>query len=168
MRNSFPRTAVDQNALLKRQLNLLVVDDSKMNRKMIVKLMTGLGHQCIEAENGSAAVSIVRQSLLGGARFDAILMDNQMPVMLGTEATKIIREELGYQGLVLGVTGNVLDDDVKDFIAHGATDVIPKPLTSERFEEVVVKFEHLVGGLQSTDSDQRPSAVPDDNCMLDV
>lgn len=127
-----------------RGLNLLVVDDSAMNRRMIVRLMNGLGHRCTEAEDGGAAVAEVRRSLTDGSTYDVILMDNQMPVMLGIEATRVIKTELGYDGLVLGVTGNVHEDDVRDFIASGANAVIPKPLRREVFEEHLKKFSHLV------------------------
>lgn len=60
-------------------------------------------------------------------QFDLILCDNVMPNMNGPEAVKRIRD-LGYKGPIFGVTGNVLPDDIADFIAHGANAVIEKPL----------------------------------------
>ena len=130
----------------RRGLSLLVVDDSAMNRRMIVRLMTSLGHRCAEAEDGSAAVAMVRRSLNEGAGFDVVLMDNHMPVMLGTEATKVIKSELGFEGLVLGVTGDVHEDDVRDFLASGANAVIPKPLRREVFEEHLRRFSDILDG----------------------
>ena len=52
--------------------------------------------------------------------------------MQGTEATKRIRD-MGYRGMILGVTGNVLDDDVAEFKALGADEVLPKPFDSNEF-----------------------------------
>jgi CheY-like chemotaxis protein len=124
-----------------RSLHLLVVDDSALNRKMMVKLLRGMGHTCIEADDGSTGVEAVRSSY---ARIDAILMDNQMPTMMGQDATRVIREQLGYSGLVVGVTGNALVADVQEFLNHGAHDVVAKPLTPQKFAEILVKFNHLL------------------------
>ena len=56
-----------------------------------------------------------------------ILMDFEMPVMNGPDATKRLRE-LGCKAAIFGVTGNVLADDVEHFRKHGADHVIPKPV----------------------------------------
>ena len=53
-----------------------------------------------------------------------------MPRLRGTEATQQIRA-LGYRGIIVGVTGSVLQEDVDDFIGHGADFVAPKPLDVE-------------------------------------
>ena len=127
-------------SLKDKRLNVLIVDDSSLIRKMTAKLMASLGHRSVEVNNGQEAVDIVRKTInsSGADRdFEVILMDNQMPVMLGIEATKIIREELGFEGIILGVTGNVLEGDVDAFLAHGADEVIIKPLTAAKFEAFV-------------------------------
>ena len=59
-----------------------------------------------------------------------------MPRMRGTEATKKIRD-LGYKGIIIGVTGNALPEDVKDFIDHGADTVIPKPFDVDTFKRFI-------------------------------
>jgi signal transduction histidine kinase len=96
----------------KRALDLLVVDDSYLNRKLLLKLMRKDGHNCEEAEDGLAAVAQVAYRMrcdieTGGQdpAFDVILMDNVMPNMDGPTATKKIRD-MGYKGIIFGVTGN--------------------------------------------------------------
>ena len=59
-----------------------------------------------------------------------------MPRMRGTEATTKIRA-LGFQGMVIAVTGNALPEDVKDFLDHGADAVMPKPFDINTFKSFV-------------------------------
>ena len=113
-------------------LNILIVDDSSMVRKMTAKLLASLAHNCDVAYDGDHAVLKVRESLQIGVDYDVILMDNQMPSMMGFEATKLIRQS-GFLGIILGVTGNALDSDIQQFLNSGADDVIVKPLTKENF-----------------------------------
>ena len=58
--------------------------------------------------------------------------------MRGTEATKRIRD-MGFAGIILGVTGNVLDDDIKEFKMHGADEVLPKPFELEAFKSILIR-----------------------------
>ena len=59
--------------------------------------------------------------------------------MRGTEAAQLIRQ-LGYNGVIIGVTGNALPEDVKDFIDHGANAVIPKPFDIDVFKRYVSEY----------------------------
>jgi CheY-like chemotaxis protein len=111
---------------------LLVVDDSHLNRKMLVRVMTAQGHVCEEAEDGQQAVDRVKSLTAEDGSFDAILMDFMMPVLDGPSATKQIRA-LGYQGKIFGVTGNALRSDIDFFISSGANDVLVKPLDMNLF-----------------------------------
>ena len=94
----------------KPKYSLLVVDDSRLNRKMLVKCLTADGHVCFESADGLEAISVVKERMdyaNGGHAqpFDAILMDFIMPNMDGPTATKEIRD-LGYKAPIFGVTGN--------------------------------------------------------------
>ncbi len=62
---------------------VLVVEDSLLCRKMLVRLLGSSGHVCQQAEDGQQALAAVRAALAAGERYDAILMDNVMPVMDG-------------------------------------------------------------------------------------
>jgi signal transduction histidine kinase/CheY-like chemotaxis protein len=91
-------------------LDILVVDDSRLSRKMLMKCLKAEGHNCCEAEDGLDALLKVRERMRYGSSekgrpFDIILMDFVMPNMDGPTATKGIRV-LGYDAPIFGVTGN--------------------------------------------------------------
>ena len=94
------------------QLQILVVDDSKLNRRMLSKLLQSSSHICDEASDGLEAVMMFKDRLRNVSEseegdvlmYDAILMDFMMPNMDGPTATREIRE-LGFEGLILGITG---------------------------------------------------------------
>ena len=120
--------------------NLLVVDDSRLNRKMLCKILRNEGHVCEEAEDGLIAIQKIKDRMsnreanctIKGTTYDAILMDYVMPNMDGPTATKEICA-LGYQGLIFGVTGNALDSDIEYFISCGAVKIFTKPLNVMEF-----------------------------------
>jgi CheY-like chemotaxis protein len=113
---------------------VLIVDDSAMTRKMLVKTLKAAGHEVIEAEDGLQGVSRVIHNLKEASErpFDCILIDFVMPIMDGPTATKEIRA-LGYTAPIFGVTGNCLDFDIKRFKDCGATEVFAKPFLLETF-----------------------------------
>ena len=117
--------------------NLLVVDDSGLNRKLLCKLLRASGHTCEEAADGFCAVEKVKARMAsasgGASTYDAILMDFVMPNMDGPTATETIRG-LGYSGPIFGVTGNALGSDVNYFISHGADAVLAKPFDYQLFK----------------------------------
>lgn len=141
-----------------RVLHFLVVDDSAMNRKVICRLLTSMGHTCVEAIDGVPAVealalalalngsgagnnnsSCITSSSSSSTAIDAVLMDNIMVNMNGPEAAQRMRV-LGYRGPIIGVTGNALPSDVEDFKSKGADEVIFKPLKRDLFESLLVKY----------------------------
>ena len=125
----------------------LVVDDSHFNRKMLVRLLTSRGFVCEQAENGEEAIKVYQDLCERNEPPDAILMDFEMPVMNGPTATKKLRE-LGCTCLIVGVTGNVLPEDVNYFKAQGADTVLAKPLVVETFEAMLSThlFKHSSAG----------------------
>jgi CheY-like chemotaxis protein len=122
------------------KLSILVVDDSAMVRKFLIRILSADGHKCEEAENGQEAVDRVVQTMTHQVsplfRHDAILMDFTMPIKDGPTATREIRA-LGYSGPIIGVTGNALLADKKHFLQMGADDVYLKPVNSARLREVL-------------------------------
>ena len=122
--------------------HMLVVDDSRLNRKMLCKVLNGAGHTCDIAEDGLEAVARVKgkmSSPRGILTYDAIFMDFVMPNMDGPTATKEIRS-LGFTGHIIGVTGNALDSDVTYFIDAGATKVLTKPVNVDDLQKCM----HLI------------------------
>ena len=108
--------------------HILVVDDSFSNSKMLARLLIRSGHECKVARDGQEAIDVYKTSLKKGQQpFDTILMDFEMPVLCGPDATRRLRE-MGCSCLIVGVTGNVLAEDVAVFKASGADHVLPKPV----------------------------------------
>lgn len=120
--------------------DVLVVDDSGLNRKLLCKLFRAAGHSCEEACDGLVAIEKVEKKMVLGPElnptYDAILMDYVMPNMDGPSATQIIRD-LGYRGPIFGVTGNALDSDVNHFRRCGADAVLAKPFDFIRFQQLM-------------------------------
>ena len=91
-------------------LELLVIDDSPVNCKMLMKCLKAVGHSCVSGSDGLMAIAMVKERIDfvnggNGRPYDAILMDFMMPNMDGPSATKIIRS-MGYTAPILGLTGN--------------------------------------------------------------
>jgi len=129
-----------------RQLRFLVVDDSDLSRKMIVRLLQSDKSEIManviirEADDGYTALELMRAEMSAGYIFDAILMDSIMIRMHGDETTSIIRQELKYQGVIIGVTGNVLPEDIAKFVASGANEVITKPLNRSKLRTALATY----------------------------
>ncbi len=133
------------------------MDDSPLNRKMVLKYLSlcfgkspslpALEDQdqdpipfqlrLDEAQDGQEAVEKVEALLPGGDSYDAILMDYQMPRMNGVEAIRRIRD-LGFSGLVLGLTGNALKSDIDTMEEAGANGVLTKPVDMEMLKSQLV------------------------------
>ena len=91
-------------------MELLVIDDSPVNCKMLMKCLKAVGHSCVSGSDGLMAIAMVKERIDfvnggNGRPYDAILMDFMMPNMDGPSATKIIRS-MGYTAPILGLTGN--------------------------------------------------------------
>ena len=121
----------------KRNLKLLFVDDSGMSRKMMCRMLRSQGHLVDEAEDGEKAVAAFKTSSYPS--YDAILMDSHMPNMNGPEAASVMRS-LGYTGVILGITGDTAEKDLNNFLQHGASRVLVKPVDldviTESFREM--------------------------------
>ena len=107
-------------------LHVLVVDDAAMNRKLLSRLLRNHGHVCDEAEDGEVAVRLVKQAMADRNPYDTVLLDNEMPVMSGPDAAREMRS-LGSDVFIVGVTGNLLAQDVALFRDSGANAILPKP-----------------------------------------
>jgi two-component system sensor histidine kinase BarA len=122
-----------------RPLRLLIVDDAASNRKMLKRILNMRKHVCDEAQDGNEAVLKYMTSEFHKQPYDAVLMDNEMPEMDGPTAAKEMRD-LGCQYLIVGITGNVLPEDVEAFIAAGADQVLPKPLQMSDLENTFKNY----------------------------
>jgi signal transduction histidine kinase/CheY-like chemotaxis protein len=120
-----------------RQRRILVVDDAKMNRKLLRRLLENHGHTCDEAENGQEAVDMVRLAMNSNTFYDTILLDFEMPILNGPDACQIIRADLQCtSSTIVGITGNVMPEDVALFKGKGANGVLAKPFQMQELESL--------------------------------
>ena len=124
-------------------LKVLLAEDNKVNQKLAVTVLERLGHAVTVVEDGAQAVS-----LSGTGSFDLILMDMQMPVMGGIDATRAIREREKSEGdgdrqLIVAMTANAMPRDRDRCLEAGMDGYISKPISKnqliEEINRVVVK-----------------------------
>ena len=126
-------------------VRILVVDDSDLNRKMIRKAVeraiTNLAEGKLqftmsEDDDGGTAVDKVAAAKKENKPFQFVFMDNIMVRMNGPEAAQIMRNN-GYKGRIVGVTGNVLPEDMETFIRCGADLVLTKPVNQNELSQIL-------------------------------
>jgi CheY-like chemotaxis protein len=105
---------------------VLIVDDAVSSVKILNRLLVNAGMEVTNAYDGSEGIDRVNQCP-HETMFDLIIMDFEMPIMNGPEATRTLRNA-GHRMPIIGVTGNVLPEDRDYFLACGADWVLPKPL----------------------------------------
>lgn len=119
----------------RRKIRALVVDDSIVNRTIHHKLLQNLGIENQVVGNGKEAVD----AHSSGNYFDLILMDNDMPVMNGIEATRRLRA-MGVRSLIAGVTTRSLEQEKQEFVDAGLDDYQEKPLTTAKLVSIIHKI----------------------------
>ena len=114
-----------------RALHILVAEDNEVNQHVIASMLEQLGHSVEVVGNGQQAVACAAQ---GG--WDCVLMDIQMPLMDGEEATRQIRRLEGPRGQVpiIAVTANAMPQDIQQYRAAGIDDQISKPIARFQLE----------------------------------
>lgn len=119
----------------------LVVEDNAVNQRVASAMLSRLGFQTDTAENGKQAVAMVKQNHQG---YDVILMDCQMPIMDGYEATRHIREweqsngQLGTP--IIALTADVLPGTEATCLENGMNGYLAKPVRKEKLREVLSRW----------------------------
>jgi len=104
------------------EIKVLLVEDDALNQMIARTTMEEPGIDVATAANGEVAVDMLRANT-----YDVILMDMQMPVKAGIEATRIIRDELQLKIPIIAVTANVLKGDKEKFMDAGMDEYLSKP-----------------------------------------
>ena len=103
---------------------ILVAEDNEINQFLMEEMLTPTGAEVVVVENGKLAVEAVQSQ-----HFDVVLMDVQMPLMDGIQASREIRKIVGYHELpIIAVTANALKDDKEQGFDAGLNDYITKPI----------------------------------------
>ncbi len=116
---------------------ILAVDDVRINLVVLVSQLRELGAELTEAENGQIAVEKHQAAEEAGTPFDVILMDMQMPVMDGYEATRTLRER-GSRCPIIAVTAHALAGDCAKTLEAGCDAYLTKPVERERLLETIL------------------------------
>ncbi len=127
-----------------RPLRILLVDDSHTILKMSAMMLKRFGYDIITAENGAIAVKLVQEKLASNEKFDVILMDLQMPVMDGLEATQRIRQLEGLletttrlKHIIIGMSANSDHETSVSAYEVGVDSFLPKPFRVETFRSTL-------------------------------
>ncbi|WP_144821037.1 response regulator [Marinobacter piscensis] len=113
---------------------ILCAEDNDVNRGLVSLLVGRTGAELVHVNNGAEALEVaVREP------FDLILMDIQMPVMNGRDATVALREA-GVNTPVVALTANVMAEDIADYRRAGCNEHLAKPIDKQKFYEVLARY----------------------------
>ncbi|MBF0289875.1 MAG: response regulator [SAR324 cluster bacterium] len=137
--NGTSKSSVDNITEVTRKLRgakVLLVEDNEINQELALELLTGNGIIPAVAENGQVALNILEKKT-----FDGVLMDCQMPVMDGYEASRMIRSQERFKDLpVIAMTANVMVGDREKVMEAGMNDHIGKPINVNEMFSVMAKW----------------------------
>ncbi|MBU0993611.1 MAG: response regulator [Proteobacteria bacterium] len=116
-------------------LSILLVEDNMINQMVAIEILSTSEISVDTANNGLEAVRMVQEK-----KYDAVLMDLQMPEMDGLEATETIRKKLNMNDLpIIAMTANVMQEDRDKCAEAGMNDYVPKPIDSQELFTVLEK-----------------------------
>ncbi|MFZ4456053.1 MAG: response regulator [Bacteroidales bacterium] len=116
-------------------LKILIAEDDSTSRKLITMVMKKYAREIICAHNGEEAVNECKKH----PDFDLIMMDIQMPIMSGYEATQEIRK-FNKRVIIIAQTANAMADDKSKALSNGFNDYISKPIDKNKIEAFISKY----------------------------
>jgi osomolarity two-component system sensor histidine kinase NIK1 len=144
--------SISQNTDGSTKYSILLAEDNLVNQKLAVKILEKQGHIVEVVENGLEAFEAVKKK-----RYDVILMDVQMPVMGGFEATEKIRlwekksnpiDSLSFRTPIIALTAHAMLGDREKSLAKGMDDYVSKPLKPKLLMQTITKCIHNINQLK--------------------
>jgi CheY-like chemotaxis protein len=115
---------------------ILLVEDNPINREVTTQLLEFIDMDILTAENGQLAVAMAHKEV-----YDLVLMDVQMPIMDGLEATKLIRKIEEWKEIpIIAMTAHAFEEDIEMCKSVGMNDHIAKPVQPQRLYSVLLKW----------------------------
>ena len=141
--DSSGKQGVNENPAERISLQILLVEDTPINLKLVQHQVRLLGHQWESVENGQQALD-----KLAGNDYDIVLMDCQMPVMDGYQATKILRQREGADRhtVVIGMTAYAKQGDREKCLSAGMDDYLSKPVMVKELKVMLQRWSFVVKG----------------------
>lgn len=141
---------------------VLLAEDNLDNQRLISMYLKKLGADIVISNNGKEAIEQTAKN-----DFDLILMDMQMPVMNGIDATVRLRE-MNYKKPIVALTANAMKEDMDACYKAGCDDFIHKPISQQKFKEAIVKYLKPVGDIEEYQQPLTSSLLIDDPEMIDL
>ncbi|WP_394224417.1 response regulator [Alteromonas gracilis] len=114
---------------------ILLAEDNEINAEIVKTILQSEGYKFLHVKNGKDAVEVSKRH-----SFDLILMDCNMPVMGGIEASIILREALNVKTPIVALTANAFAEDKEECLAAGMTDFMSKPLDKDTLLLCIKKY----------------------------
>jgi PAS domain S-box-containing protein len=122
-------------------LDVLVVEDNPVNMMIAGTFLRQWGVLVTEAVHGAEAVAVVADRAAAGRLFDLVLMDVQMPVLGGHDATRALRQRFDAQALpIIALTAAALTSEREEALAAGMNDFLTKPLDAQRLQDTLLRW----------------------------
>ena len=139
----------EQDGNILQGMRFLCAEDNELNAEILTELLKIEGAECTSCENGEEVLKAFEQSAPGD--YDMILMDVQMPVMNGYEATKAIRRsshELAKTIPIIAMTANAFSEDIQHSLAAGMNAHVSKPVEMKVLEKTIRSIKSGGGGTE--------------------
>ena len=122
----------------------LVVEDNILKQNLSCEILEKLGYTCVKAPNGKVAIEILGQQEPNADAFKLILMDNQMPILDGYAATRILKKKMFNKSLtnipIIGMIEKNDESAIRACLEAGMTAYVIKPLSEEKIIEILQKL----------------------------
>ncbi|MDY0024834.1 MAG: response regulator [Lentimicrobium sp.] len=128
---------IDKNLSAKLPMRILLAEDNITNQDLVITLLSKMGYKIDAVENGRKVLEMMERK-----KYDIILMDIQMPVMNGMEATKAICEKYPEEERpsIIAITANAMPGDRERYLNAGMVDYLPKPIKFKDVQNVHIKW----------------------------